>query len=197
MGLRNTVAVLAAKIICRACKLAGKQGVTLAGQVALKIAPGILRNLAGQVRKTIFVTCGTNGKTTTNNLLCSALEAEGKKVVCNRTGSNMLNGVVAAFVLQTTWMGKLDADCACIEIDEASVVHVFAHFKPNYMILTNLSRDQLDRYGEIDITMNILQKAIQMAPDMKIIVDGDDPLSFYLIKNRYARSLFPEASSSG
>ena len=183
MGLRNTVAVLAAKIICRACKLAGKQGVTLAGQVALKIAPGILRNLAGQVRKTIFVTCGTNGKTTTNNLLCSALEAEGRKVVCNRTGSNMLNGVVAAFVLQATWMGKLDADCACIEIDEASAVHVFAHFKPNYMILTNLSRDQLDRYGEIDITMNILQKAIRMAPDMKIIVNGDDPLSFYLIKN--------------
>lgn len=74
-------------------RITGKQGVTLAGQIALKIDPDILKELSGQVKEKIFVTCGTNGKTTTNNLLCSAIEAEGKKVVCNHTGSNMLNGV--------------------------------------------------------------------------------------------------------
>ena len=152
----------------------------MAGKLALKIDPGILKHLAGQVREGIFVVCGTNGKTTTNNLLCSAVESEGKKLVCNHTGSNMLAGVAASFVLAAKWNGKLDADYACIEIDEASTVKVFPHFKPDWMVLTNLFRDQLDRYGEIDITMKLLGQAMEMAPDMKIIVNGDDALSAYL-----------------
>lgn len=182
MALRRLLAIWISKIVCVGCKLAGKQGVTLAGKLALQIDPDILRNLAGQVKEKIFVTCGTNGKTTTNNLLCSALQGEKKKVVCNHTGSNMLNGVVSAFVLAAKLNGKLDADYACIEIDEASTVRVFPYFKPDYMVLTNLFRDQLDRYGEIDITMNILEKAMKMAPDMTIIVNGDDALSTYLAK---------------
>ncbi|MCD7832446.1 MAG: MurT ligase domain-containing protein [Lachnospiraceae bacterium] len=198
MRIRRMIAIWAAKIISTACRLSGKQGVTFAGKVALRIDPNILRDLAGQVREKIFVVCGTNGKTTTNNLLCSAIEQElssgaaadrGQqsvrnsvhgRVVCNHTGSNMLAGVVAAFVLAAKNNGTLDADYACIEIDEASTLRVFPHMKPDYMVLTNLFRDQLDRYGEIDITMDMLNRAMQMAPDMKIIVNADDALSAYL-----------------
>lgn len=180
MRIRATAAILAARLLSFGCKLAGKQGVTMAGKLALKIDPDILRDLAGQVREKIFVVCGTNGKTTTNNLLCSAVESEGKKLVCNHTGSNMLMGVAAAFVLAAKWNGRLDADYACIEVDEASTVKVFPHFKPDYMILTNLFRDQLDRYGEIDITMKLLDRAMKMAPDMTVVVNGDDALSAYL-----------------
>ena len=86
-----------AKLCSTACRLAGKQGVTLAGKLARKIDPDILRELSLEVREKIFVVCGTNGKTTTNNLLCSAIESEGMKLVCNHTGSNMLDGVTAAF----------------------------------------------------------------------------------------------------
>lgn len=157
-----------------------RQGVTWAGKIALKICPNILSELAAQVREDIFIVCGTNGKTTTNNMLCAALKAEGKKVVCNHTGSNMLNGVAAAFVLSAGWGGSLDADCASIEIDEASTKRVFPYFKPDYMVLTNLFRDQLDRYGEIDITMNLLKEVMQTAPDMTVIVNGDDALSAFL-----------------
>ena len=92
----------------------------------------------------------------------------------------MLNGVVAAFALGAGLGGNLEADYACIEIDEASTRRVFPHFKPDYMVLTNLFRDQLDRYGEIDITMNILKEVMKSAPDMKVIVNGDDALSAYL-----------------
>ena len=180
MGLRTTAAILCARLLSLVCRAAGKQGVTMAGKYAMKIDPGILRRLASQVKGSIIVTCGTNGKTTTNNLICSALEAEGKKVVCNRTGSNMLMGVAAAFVLDAKLSGKLDADNAVIEIDEASTVRVFPHFKPDLCVLTNLFRDQLDRYGEIDITMDLLKRACDMAPDMKIVVNGDDSLSAYL-----------------
>ena len=173
-------AVLAAKFVGYVCKKMGRQGVTWAGKVAIKICPDILEQLSSQVRKAIFATCGTNGKTTTNNMLCAALEAEGQKVICNHTGSNMLNGVVAAFVLAAKWNGKIDADYACIEADEASTRHIFPRIKPDYMLLTNLFRDQLDRYGEIDITMNILEEMMRKVPKMQIIVNGDDALSAYL-----------------
>lgn len=180
MGIRTTAAILAARALSFGCKIAGKQGVTMAGKLAMKIDPNILKKLSSQVRGKIIVTCGTNGKTTTNNLICSALEAEGMKVVCNHTGSNMLMGVAAAFVLNAGISGKLDADHAVIEIDEASTVRVFPHFRPDLCVLTNLFRDQLDRYGEIDITMNLLRQAFDMAPDMKIVVNGDDSLSTFL-----------------
>ncbi len=180
MGIRTTTAILAARALSFACKIAGKQGVTMAGKLAMKVDPQILKKLASQVRGEIIVTCGTNGKTTTNNLICSALEADGRKVICNHTGSNMLMGVAAAFVLNAGVNGRLDADNAVIEIDEASTVRVFPFFKPDYCVMTNLFRDQLDRYGEIDITMDLLRRAFDMAPDMKIIVNGDDSLSTYL-----------------
>ena len=183
MNVRRLLAIWTAKLISTACKISGRQGVTLAGKFAMKIDPDILKDLSSQVREKIFVVCGTNGKTTTNNLLCSAVQSEGKKVICNHTGSNMLMGVTAAFVLSANNLGKIDADYACIEIDEASTLRVFPHFKPDYMILTNLFRDQLDRYGEIDITMDMIQRAMDMAPDMKIIVNGDDALSAYLAMN--------------
>ena len=100
MRLRRMLAIWAAKITEKiSVHVFHRQGVTWAGKIALKICPTILKELAGQVKKDIFIVCGTNGKTTTNNMLCAALEAEGYRVICNHTGSNMLNGVVAAFVL--------------------------------------------------------------------------------------------------
>lgn len=181
MRLRRMLAVWAAKCAEKiSVRVFHRQGVTWAGKIALKICPNILSELAAQVREDIFIVCGTNGKTTTNNMMCAALKAEGKKVVCNHTGSNMLNGVAAAFVLSAGWGGSLDADCASIEIDEASTKRVFPYFKPDYMVLTNLFRDQLDRYGEIDITMNLLKEVMQTAPDMTVIVNGDDALSAFL-----------------
>ena len=180
MKIRKLLAIWAAKAAGAGCKMMGRQGVTWAGKIALKIYPQVLTELSKEVRKGIFVVCGTNGKTTTNNMLCAALEAEGQKVVCNHTGSNMLNGVVAAFALGAGLNGHIDADYACIEVDEASTRHIFPRMKPNYMVMTNLFRDQLDRYGEIDITMNILEEMIRTVPDMKLIVNGDDALSAYM-----------------
>ena len=180
MNIRRILAVWAAKAAGFACKKMGRQGVTWAGKIALKIYPPVLKELASEVKKDIFVVCGTNGKTTTNNMLCAALEAEGQKVICNHTGSNMLNGVVAAFVLGAGLNGHIKADYACIEVDEASTRYIFPQIKPDYMVMTNLFRDQLDRYGEIDITMNILEEMIRKVPKMKLIVNGDDALSAYL-----------------
>ena len=180
--MRKMLAIGATKFLIWLGQAMNKQGSSTPGKIGLKIYPNLLKDLAAQVREDIFVVCGTNGKTTTNNLLCEALRSEGKKVVCNSAGANMLYGIVTAFADSASISGKLNADCACIEIDEASARRAFPHFKPNYMVLTNLFRDQLDRYGEIDITMDVLKEALAMSPNTKLIVNGDDPLSVALAK---------------
>ena len=197
MSLRTFLAVAAAKATLKACHLAGKSGSSLPGRAALKVDPHIIASLTAGIRRGIIVTCGTNGKTTTNNLLCSMLEAQGFRVVSNRLGANMLEGVAAAFATaarplgyldaKSRPLGYLDADYACLEVDEASAARVLQDLQPDYMVLTGLFRDQLDRYGEIDLTIKALEKAICEAPSMTLVINGDDPLTAYLAKKSARR----------
>jgi UDP-N-acetylmuramyl tripeptide synthase len=174
--MRRLIAIWLGKLLTIIGKLMGKKSSSSPGEYALRICPNLIKNLNSCVTKGIIVTCGTNGKTTTNNLICSALEAKGYKVLCNKLGANMLNGIATTYLQSASIFGKVKADYACLEIDEAYTPIVFDHVKPNVMIITNLFRDQLDRYGEIDITSDILKRAIAKVPDLKLILNGDDPL---------------------
>ncbi len=175
--MRKLIAVWAAKLSGAAGRLMGKMSSATPGKIALKICPDFVPTMAKNLRCGVIVVCGTNGKTTTNNLLNSALQKSGYSTVCNATGANMLSGVATAFAEKCSCFGKLDADYAVLEIDEAAARRVFAHIVPNYMLITNLFRDQLDRYGEIETTMALLSEAIGMAGDVKLILNGDDPLT--------------------
>ena len=174
--LRLIIAVCACKAGIFISKLLGKKGTSMPGELALKICPDILTHLAKQVKNDIIAVCGTNGKTTTNNMIYSYLKSNGYKVVCNNVGANMIYGVCCAFAAASSITGKLDADYACLEIDEASAVKVFKFFAPDKMIITNLFRDQLDRYGEIDLTVDYLKRALALAPETELILNGDDPV---------------------
>ncbi len=174
--IRLMIAVAACKLGIWASRLAGKKGSSFPGQLALRLYPDTLKDLAAQVKKEIIVVCGTNGKTTTNNLLFSFLQSCGYSVVCNNIGANMLYGVCCAFASYADIFGRCKADYACIEVDEASCVKVFANLKPDKMVITNLFRDQLDRYGEIDITVDYLKRALEMSPETALVLNGDDPL---------------------
>lgn len=175
--MRKLLAVWAAKLSAVLGRLIGKKSSSSPGVIALKICPDLIERLKGNIKYDCIITCGTNGKTTTNNLLCAALEKSGHKVLCNRLGANMLGGIATAFALECNIFGKFSADYACLEVDEASTVRVFDHIKPDYVIITNLFRDQLDRYGEIDITVNLLKKALAKADNPRLILNGDDPLT--------------------
>lgn len=180
MKIRTTIAVMAAKITGHVCKLMGRQGVTWAGKVAMKICPDILEELSSQVREKIFVVCGTNGKTTTNNMLCAGLEAEGK-----RSSAIIPVPTCSTELWQPLYWGQNSAENWMRIMPVSRWMrhpqdHVFTRIRPDYMVMTNLFRDQLDRYGEIDITMNILEEMMKKVPDMKVIVNGDDALSAYL-----------------
>ncbi len=182
--MRLLLAVWAAKLAALLGKLLGKKSSSTPGEIALKICPDLIERLKGNIKGKVFVTCGTNGKTTTNNLLCLALEKSGYNVLCNKVGANMISGVANVFALSCNLFGKFSADYACFEIDEAYAVKVFDKIIPDVMIITNLFRDQLDRYGEIDITKELLNKAIDKCGNSIIVLNGDDPLSTGLGKRR-------------
>ena len=98
----------------------------------------------------------------------------------NSLSANMLNGIISAFVLATDKHCRLDADYASIEVDEIASVRVLPQLKPDCALLTNISRDQLDRFGEVDITFHKLKTAVTSVPDTKLIINCDDVLSYTL-----------------
>lgn len=174
--MRKLIAIWFGKALSVLGRLLGKKSSSSPGAYALKICPDLVKGLNSCVSKGVIVTCGTNGKTTTNNLMASALEAKGYKVICNRLGANMLSGIATTVLQETDIFGRLHADYACLEIDEAYTPIVFEHVKPDVMVITNLFRDQLDRYGEIDTTSDIIKRAIAKVPNVKLVLNGDDPL---------------------
>lgn len=174
--MRYLLAVIAGKAAMLGLKILKKKGTTVPGNIALKICPGILAKLSSKVTGKIVAVMGTNGKTTTNNLLADYLEKAGFSVACNRGGANMMAGSVTAFLNKTSLWGKVKADTATLEMDEAWAKHIFPHVKPDVVVIGNLFRDQLDRYGEIDMTIKHLKDAIEKVPDAILVANGDDPL---------------------
>lgn len=173
--MRKILAIWAAKLSAVAGIVLGKKSSSGPGTIALKICPDIIERLAKKVSGKIIVTCGTNGKTTTNNLMYAALTKCGYKVICNRLGANMLSGIATAFALECDWLGRVKADYACLEVDEAFTVKLFDHLKPDCVVITNLFRDQLDRYGEVDATVNLLNKAFSKLDNPMLVLNADDP----------------------
>lgn len=142
----------------------------LPGRLALAIDPQLMGELARKARRASVVVCGTNGKTTTNNVIAAALEGAGNVVLCNRVGANMAPGVVSALL-----PGR-EADFAVMEADELSTVHILPQLRPDYLVLLNLFRDQLDRAGEIDRVQDTIVRALLGSSGTTLVVNGDDPL---------------------
>ena len=175
--MRFLLAIWVCKAAIVAGKILGKKGSSTPGSLALRICPTVLKRLSAQVRQKTVAVCGTNGKTTTNNMIYSILRAKGHKVVCNNVGANMLPGVATAYIAACGIFGKLDADFAAIEMDEASAVKIFDHVSPDFMVVCNLFRDQLDRYGEVDVTADLLRRAIaKTSENAVLILNADDPI---------------------
>ena len=122
----------------------------------------------------VVLVSGTNGKTTTTRMVASMLSDLGLKVFTNPTGSNFVRGVVSALLTEVTLGGKLDADIAVLELDEAYAVHFVKQVKPRYALLLNVMRDQLDRFGEIDTTAKLLSH-VAAATTGTVVLNREDP----------------------
>lgn len=176
--MKRFLSILIGKIIIILSKITGHKGSSIPGKWAYKIDKDILTKLSREVKRSIIVVCGTNGKTTTNNMIEQILRKKNYNVVCNKVGANMHFGVITAFIAKASLFSSLKVDFATIEVDELSTLKVFEEMIPDYFLLTNLFRDQLDRYGEIDIIIKKMEIALSKLPKSTIyILNGDDPLS--------------------
>jgi len=180
----TTAAITTAQLVANITKaLHLGAGTNLPGRIARKISPAILKNLGEQLAGPNIAVTGTNGKTTTAGLIQQFLEAGGKSVLHNQLGANMLTGITAELVRQADLTGHLKHhgkpyEHAVLELDEASVRHVAAEVPIHQMVVTNLFRDQLDRYGELDTTARLIESAFdktRLNQGGTLILNADDP----------------------
>lgn len=188
--MRLQLAVLSGKLtrfFSRLMRLG--EGSTLPGKLARIIHPQILQELAGN-RNTLLVT-GTNGKTTTSHLLARALETSAYSLVHNSYGANLETGIITSLLTQASIWGEIHCDYNLFEIDEATLPLIIQDLHPHVIILTNLFRDQLDRYGDLEGLIKKMGAALSILPETTtLVVNGDDPLLFSLTQETSLSTLY-------
>ncbi len=175
---RLPLRALAALWVCSAARallrLLGRGGTSLPGQLAVKLCPDLLGRLAEGV--SVIVVSGTNGKTTTCRMLEQAYIHAGRNYFANRSGANLLPGITAEFAAHTTLSGQPRCTHAIIECDEMAARTVYPLLRPEIVVLTNVFRDQLDRYGEVTHTVDALRTAVIRSPEALLCLNADDSL---------------------
>jgi len=169
--MKMMLAIIVCKILRFVGKLVGK-GSSLPGKYALKICPDVLRRV--RLPKHIIAVTGSNGKTSTVEMIAAILRASGKKVVYNAEGSNQIEGVTTLILCNASLFGKLKGDVLLLESDERYARHSFKYFHPTHFVITNLYRDQLTRNGHGEWVYDAILPAIH--PDTTLVLNADDPL---------------------
>lgn len=165
----------AAALLSRRLRLGG--GTTYPGELARRIDPRLLARLAGGLGEGCLVVTGTNGKTTSARMMASVLRRAGLRPVHNRSGANLIEGVTTALLDAASLWGAVGGDVGIFEVDEATLPLVVAEAQPRAVVVTNLFRDQLDRYGEIDHIASLWRRALALlAPSATAVLNADDPV---------------------
>ena len=166
-------------------------GSTWPGHVSLKINPKIISQLTSQLKKGTILIAGTNGKTTTVKLISQILKEENPDIIINDSGANLLNGLASTLINKSDWLGKIKASWAVFETDEATLPLALAETEPKIVIILNLFRDQLDRYGEIDLIAEKWQQALKkLSLETTVILNADDPHVAFLGKGLRSRVFY-------
>jgi lipid II isoglutaminyl synthase (glutamine-hydrolysing) len=189
---RLAVALAAGKAAGTASKmLRAGGGTSFPGSVANRIDPRILQKVAAASDAHMVVVTGSNGKTTTCRILAALARTAGLRVAQNRSGSNLLQGVISAAVRGTDLRGRMDAQLLLLEVDEGAVRLVTPQMQPDTFLITNIFRDQLDRFGELYSMARGLEAVIEALPaTATVILNGDDPLVASLAPAASARRLY-------
>ena len=178
------LAILFARIsgaILKVTKLSS--GTAIIGYFVLKICPDFLKIANEYISDSRINVTGTNGKTTTSAVIAHVLKNSNHNTIYNSPGANMLTGIVNSISLQINPFKK--AEFSVLETDEAYLEKVYEKFGADYLVLTNLFNDQLDRFGTLNTTKQLIQNAIDMKPDLQLILNADDPFTSNMIaKNK-------------
>ena len=170
--MRTFLAIVLCKLGRFAGKLVGK-GSSLPGKLALKVCPDILSRV--RLPAHIIAVTGSNGKTSTVEMIAAILRADGKNVIYNQEGSNQIEGVTTLILTHATLRGRVRADVLLLESDERYARYSFRYFHPTEFVITNLYRDQLTRNGHPEWVYDAILPAIH--PETELILNADDPLS--------------------
>ncbi|MBA2362636.1 MAG: Mur ligase family protein [Chloroflexia bacterium] len=177
MRFRLALALLSGRVIGAAARLSGRGGGTaLPGLAANRLYPALLPEMTSRIPEGVILVSGTNGKTTTSRLLALMLTSGGKRVLHNRTGSNLIRGIAATIVASSHLDGRPIGDVGLFETDEAVLPGLLRQVRPRVVVLNNLFRDQLDRYGELDSLYRSWEQAVSaLDPAVHLVVNADDP----------------------
>ncbi len=175
MKIRAIFAILLCKLLRGVSRLLHRGGTAMPGRWALRVCPDLLELLAKDLK--ILAVTGTNGKTTSARMIEEAFAREGLSYLANRSGANLASGITTELVMNATLSGRMKKEYAVIECDEAAARTVFGRIKPKVIVVTNLFRDQLDRYGEVTHTLENIRTAIQGAPEATLCLNADCSLT--------------------
>ena len=172
MNFRRWFAIKAGKFLLTLGRLYGG-GSALPGLMMEKLYPNFMQESLSNLPLGVAVVSGTNGKTSTTKIVSQILTEQNINVFTNPSGSNFLRGVASALLKQCDSHGKIDAQIAVLELDEAHAIHFVAQIKPTYSLLLNVMRDQLDRFGEVDTIAHLLEQ-IARATTGSVVVNRED-----------------------
>lgn len=195
MGIQDFRPAMAAKIItAKAVSIAsgrvGHSGTTLPGRVIKTMDSGIIGRLSRKLPQGCVLVSATNGKTTTSAMIAGILAMEGLNVARNREGANLAAGVATALLKDASLAGEPRADIGLFEVDEFALPEVASESRPRQVLLMNLFRDQLDRYGELEHIAERWRGAIEGMPDTTLaVLNADDPLVAEMSKIRPENSV--------
>jgi lipid II isoglutaminyl synthase (glutamine-hydrolysing) len=178
MRARLSAALMAGRAAATLSRRLGRGGGTvIAGHLVPRIAPDALREVTDSLPNGSIVVSGTNGKTTTTRLLSHILLAAGLRPIHNRAGANLLSGLFSAVAQATDWQARPRGDVGLFEVDEATVPSALQHIEPRVLLLHNIFRDQLDRYGEVHFVAGLWRDAVRLlSGHTTLVLNADDPL---------------------
>ena len=171
MNFKAILAILLCRLLRALSRLLHRGGTAMPGRFALKLCPDLLARLSKNVRSVVIT--GTNGKTSSSRIVEQAFVEQGRSYFANRSGANLLSGITTEFVMNCTLGGKMKKEWAVIECDEAAAVKVFPQLQPQVVVVTNLFRDQLDRFGEVTHTLSNIRTAIEAVPQATLCLNAD------------------------
>lgn len=173
-----TIIIALARLCEKLLRLFGRGATSFPGKLALFLKKDILKSLSRGVR--IIAVTGTNGKTTTCAMIESALKKAGVSCFLNRSGANLITGVTAAFIANCNLFGRCRYDCAVLECDENALKKISLYIDAQILVVTNIFRDQLDRYGEVSSTLAAIKEGAGNMKNALLVLNADDPLTFSL-----------------
>jgi len=176
-----TLANAAGKITRLGLQVAGRGATALPGLVTLQLDPDYITALTRSLPHGVVLVSGTNGKTTTSRMLADVTRAAGWSPIHNRSGSNLERGIAGALLADSSWRAEPRGDVGLFEVDEASLPRVLRRITPGVVVVTNLFRDQLDRYFEIDqLARRIGEAVAELDPKTILVLNADDPIVAFL-----------------